>query len=70
MNIIKQLLDQKGVTPYRMAVDLGLPQSTVSEWINNEYKPKADKLMLIAKYLGVSVETLIEGLKNEQGGNS
>ena len=60
MTKIKELLDEKGITAYRMAVDLDLPQSTVSEWINGLYKPKADKLLKIAIYLGEPVEKLIE----------
>ena len=58
--ILKKLLAQKGVTAYRMAADLGLPQSTVSEWLNGAYRPKADKLLLLSEYFGVSVETLMK----------
>lgn len=57
---IKKLMDEKGITAYRMASDLGFPQSTVSEWLSGAYTPKADKLLKIAKYLGVPVEDLIE----------
>ena len=60
VNKIKSLLEKKGVTAYRMAVNLGLPQSTVSEWLSGEYKPKADKLLMIARYFNVPVEELIE----------
>lgn len=60
MQKIKELMEAKGITAYRMAADLGFPQSTVSEWLSGAYSPKADKLLKIAKYLGVSVEELIE----------
>ena len=60
MKKIKSLLEERGVTAYRMAVDLGLPQSTVSEWLSGAYNPKADKLLLIARYFGVPVEELID----------
>lgn len=60
MQKIKKLMDEKGITAYRMASDLGFPQSTVSEWLSGAYTPKADKLLKIAKYLGVPVEDLIE----------
>ena len=56
---IKTLMEEKGITAYRMAVDLGFPQSTVSEWLAGAYIPKADKLLKIAEYLGVPVEELI-----------
>lgn len=58
--ILKKLLAEKGVTAYRMAADLGLPQSTVSEWLNGVYRPKADKLLLLAEYFNVSVEALMK----------
>lgn len=60
MNKIKALLDEKGITPYRMAVDLDFPQSTVSEWVNGAYAPKPDKLLKISRYLGIPIEDLIE----------
>jgi transcriptional regulator with XRE-family HTH domain len=53
------LLEQKGITAYRMAADLGFPQSTVSEWLAGAYVPKADKLLRITEYLDVPVEELI-----------
>lgn len=56
---IKMLLEKKGITAYRMAADLGFPQSTVSEWLSGAYVPKADKLLKIAEYLEVPVEELI-----------
>lgn len=56
---IKMLLEKKGITAYRMAADLGFPQSTVSEWLSGAYVPKADKLLRIAEYLEVPVEELI-----------
>ena len=57
---IKMLLEKRGITAYRMAADLGFPQSTVSEWLSGAYVPKADKLLRIAKYLDVPVEELIQ----------
>ena len=56
---IKTLMEKKGITAYRMAADLGFPQSTVSEWLSGAYRPKADRLLKIAKYLDVPVEELI-----------
>lgn len=65
VNILKKLLTEKGVTQYRMAKDLGLASSVVSEWCAGKYRPKADKLLMLAKYFDVSIDALIEGLKNE-----
>ena len=60
MSKLKALMEEKGITAYRLAVDLGFPQSTVSEWLSGAYLPKADKLLKIARYLGVPVEELIQ----------
>lgn len=66
---IKTLMEQRGITAYRMAADLGFPQSTVSEWLSGEYKPKADRLLKIAKYLDVPVEELIQDGAGEDKGS-
>lgn len=63
---IKELMEAKGITAYRMAVDLGFPQSTVSEWLSGAYVPKADKLLKIAKYLDVPVEELIVAMEDKE----
>ena len=56
----KQLIDEKGITPYRVAKDTGLSPMVFSDWKLGKSKPKADKLLIIANYLDVPVECLIE----------
>lgn len=41
---------------------IGEPQSRVSEWEKDTYTPKLDTLLQIAKFLGVSVDELLEGV--------
>lgn len=53
-----ELRDKKQLTDYRVAIDTGIPQSTLSDWKNGKYTPKIDKLIKIAKYLGTTVEEL------------
>ena len=57
---IEQLLLKKSVTAYRVATDLGMSPMVFSDWKYGKSKPKADKLLKIATYLGVPVEELIE----------
>lgn len=64
-NTFRQIIDKKGITPYRVAKDTGVPNSTLSDWKMGKSKPKADKLLKIANYLGINVEELIE----EEEGN-
>jgi repressor LexA len=62
-DLLKSLMKEKGVSVTQMSRDTGIPQSTISEWIGGKYRPKADKLVVLAKYFGVSLESLIEGRK-------
>lgn len=51
-----QLLQNKGVTSYRVSKDTGISQTTLSDWKTGRAKPKVDKLMLLAKYFNVPIE--------------
>lgn len=56
-----KLRDAKGVTDYAVSQATGIGQSTFSDWKVGRSKPKAEKLLLIAKFFGVSIEELMEG---------
>ncbi len=55
-----ELRDKAGVTDYKVAKETGVSTSTLTNWKQGRYKPKADKLLILAKYFGVSVEELLE----------
>ena len=55
-----ELRDQRGMSDYRVSKETGIAQSTMSDWKNGLSTPKADKLLLIAKALGVQMEDLFE----------
>ena len=57
--IYEKLRDERGVTDYRVATDLGLSRSTLSEWKSQKHKPNLDTLLKLASYFSVSVEYLI-----------
>lgn len=50
-----KLLQEKGLTAYKVAKATGVSRSTLAEWKKKEYTPKLDKLQKLANYLGVSV---------------
>lgn len=52
--------DSKGFTDYRVSEITGIARSTFSDWKAGRYKPKADKLLKIARALDVPVESLID----------
>lgn len=55
-----ELRDKAGFTDYKVSSETGVSRSTFTEWKSGRSKPKADKLLKIARFLGVSVEELIE----------
>ena len=57
---LQKLLDEKGITAYRLATDTQISPMTLSDWKNGKSIPKADKLVAIANYLGTTVEELIK----------
>ena len=57
---LKRLLELKGKQPADLVKDLGLPFSTVSNWINAEKMPRMGNVEKIAEYLGCQKSDLIE----------
>lgn len=54
------LLERDGKTAYRVSEDTGIAQSTLSDWKAGRSTPKVDKLQILAKYFGVSIEYFLE----------
>lgn len=60
---INKLLQEKGMTKYRLSVLSGVPHATLSELCNgktNIGKCSVETIYKLAKALGVSMETLVE----------
>ena len=60
---INELLQQKGMTKYRLSVLSGVPHSTLNELCSgktNIRKCSAETVYKLAKALGVSMESLVE----------
>lgn len=51
----EQITNEKCVTPYKIATDLGFSPMLLSDWKNDKSKPKLDTMIMIANYLGVDV---------------
>lgn len=54
------LLEKYDKTPYQVSKDTRIAQSVLSDWKRGRSKPKFDKLLVLAKYFGVSVEYFAE----------
>lgn len=59
--IFEELLEEKGLTAYRVAKDTGLNPAMFTGWKNGSYTPKADKLKKIADYFNVPVDYFFTG---------
>lgn len=55
-----KIRDDRGLTDYKVARDTGIGASTISDWKNNISAPKTDKLFILARYLGVRAEDILE----------
>lgn len=56
----QELLDKTNKTAYQVSKDTGISTATLSSWKNGEYRPKVDKLKVLADYFGVSIEYFLE----------
>ena len=58
---LKEVMDEKGYTNYRVAKELNLSATTLSNYLNERTKPDITKLEVINRYLGVNRKWLISG---------
>lgn len=64
--IFEKLIKERGLSLYRVSKDTGIPLSSLSDWKKGRYKsPKAERLQVLADYLGVSVSALL-GTETEE----
>ncbi len=52
--------DERGLTDYRVASDLGLTTAFMSNWKNQGYCPRIDRAKAIAKRLDITLDELCE----------
>ena len=55
----RKIIDDRGITPYKVSKDTGISQSCLSEWKKRKSTPRVEKLQKIASYLNVSIEELL-----------
>lgn len=58
--VLRQLLADRGISQAQLAAGVGVSQSCISRWLQDQV-PRADDLYRLAKYLGVSMESLLVG---------
>lgn len=60
---LKTLIEEKGLSIKRFSEDIGVPDSTISDWLNLKTTPIIIHLPKIAIYFNVSTDYLL-GLEN------
>jgi transcriptional regulator with XRE-family HTH domain len=50
---LNKLRKEKGITKYRLALELDVPPSAVRSWINYNINPRESTIEKLAKYFGV-----------------
>lgn len=53
---IENLMNEQGITTYRMCKDLNIHTSSATAWKKGLYKPSVSALKKIADYFGVTVD--------------
>lgn len=56
---LNKIVEEKGITFYKIAKDLGFAQSLFSDWKKGKSMPKTDKLLKLADYLSVPIERIL-----------
>lgn len=64
-SIFNSLMNSKGITAYKMSKETGISDSLIGYWRKGERVPSAENLILISKYLGISIDYLLTGRKTE-----
>lgn len=57
-DILKQLCDRRGISPYKACTDIGLNRSAVMKWKNGS-TPNGATAAKLADYFGVSTDYLL-----------
>jgi len=53
---LKEILEEKKMTVYRLSKKTGIAQSTLSRYINGERQPLFQNVVIIANALGVGLD--------------
>ncbi|MCL2862052.1 MAG: helix-turn-helix domain-containing protein [Firmicutes bacterium] len=61
---IFELLQEKGITQYKFAKDLGLTHGQVTDWKVGRSNPTVERLIKVADYFDVSVDYLLGRTEN------
>lgn len=64
---IKKLMKARGYNQKQLSAKTGIPEATMSRYINDDREPRASALKVIADVLGVSTDALLKDYVYEEG---
>lgn len=56
--VFVKLMEEKGLTPYRVAKETGITQATLIRWKTGKVNPSLETLQVLADYFHVSIDYL------------
>ena len=56
---LKEMLEEKALNIKNFSADIGIPKSTISDWLLLKRTPKIDNIPKIAIYFGVTADYLL-----------
>lgn len=62
---IQRYMAQKGISRAKLADDLGVKYTTLSDWVKGNSYPRIDKIEMMANYFGISKADLVEKPRKE-----
>ena len=60
---LRNLIDEKGLNYQKFSTEIGIPNSTISDWLNKKKTPTIENIPKIALFFGVTTDYLL-GLEN------
>lgn len=66
---LDRLLKSRRIGIRELSKGSGVPASTISKWISSNQEPKASALLRVAKFLGVSMESLLDDTPKQNPAN-
>ena len=67
--VFEKLLNERGVTAYKVAKEANVDNSTLSHWKAGDFEPKLSVLVKIADYFDVPVEIFADAKREEMKKN-
>lgn len=58
-NRLLHLLEERGITAYRLSKDTGIPDSMLKRWKSGDNLPSLEKAVQLADYFEVSIDYLV-----------